>query len=83
MRKFLIIAATAAGVAAFTPVPSYAQIAVDTPIGGVRIGEPPRHEERRDEFRERDVRARPDCVTKSVHESSPAGSETRSKTVCN
>jgi hypothetical protein len=40
MRKFLILAAGIAAFTSFAPA-SYAQgIAVDTPVGGVRIGEP-------------------------------------------
>jgi hypothetical protein len=40
MRKFLILAAGVAAFTSFAPA-SYAQgIAVDTPVGGVRIGDP-------------------------------------------
>jgi hypothetical protein len=40
MRKFLILAAGVAAFTSFAPA-SYAQgIVVDTPVGGVRIGEP-------------------------------------------
>ena len=40
MRKFLILAAGVVAFTSFAPA-SYAQgIAVDTPVGGVRIGEP-------------------------------------------
>ena len=40
MRKFLILAAGIAAFTSFAPA-SYAQgIAVDTPVGGVRIGDP-------------------------------------------
>jgi len=40
MRKFLILAAGIAAFTSFAPA-SYAQgIAVETPVGGVRIGEP-------------------------------------------
>ena len=42
MKKLLITAAVAA--TAFTAVPAFAQgIGVDTPVGGVRIGEPYHH----------------------------------------
>jgi hypothetical protein len=49
MRKFLILAAGVAALTTFAPA-SYAQgIAVDTPVGGVRIGEPGyRHHHYRD-----------------------------------
>ena len=88
MKKYLILLAATAAITVSAPLSSYAQIAVDTPVGGVRIGEP-RHEDRDrvkehegPAFREREVSGRPGCVTKSVRDSSPAGSETRTKTVC-
>ena len=76
MKKFLAIAA---GVAAFaTVIPAYAQVTVDTPVGGVRIGEPPRHEdrvivkEREPVLIERDVRGtRRDCDSVTVKERVP------------
>jgi hypothetical protein len=40
MRTFLISAAAIAAATVITPVASFAQFAVDTPVGGVRIGEP-------------------------------------------
>src|SRR5262249_15635547 len=44
MRKLLISVAAAAAVVTFAPVASYAQgVSVDTPVGGVRIGEPRHH----------------------------------------
>jgi len=66
MRKFLILAAGIAAFTSFAPA-SYAQsIGVDTPVGGVRIGEPGyRHHYRdydgpvvreRRVYRDRDVR---------------------------
>jgi hypothetical protein len=68
---------------------SQAQVTVETPAGGVRIGEPPRHEERvivkereRPAMEEREVRGRPGCDSKTVHEEGPGGSETRTKTRC-
>ena len=70
MRKFLILAAGIAAFTSFAPA-SYAQgIAVDTPIGGVRIGEPgyrhgPYVQERR-VYRERDVRMGGDCRTVTI-----------------
>jgi hypothetical protein len=66
MRKFLILAAGVAMFTSFAPA-SYAQgIAVDTPVGGVRIGEPGYRHHYRDYdgpvvrerriYRDRDVR---------------------------
>jgi len=56
MRKFLILAAGIAAFTSFAPA-SYAQgIAVDTPVGGVRIGEPGyRHHYDRPYVRERHI----------------------------
>jgi hypothetical protein len=71
MRKFLILAAGVAAFTSFAPA-SYAQgIVVDTPVGGVRIGEPGyRHDgpvvrERR-VYRDRDVRLGGDCRTVTI-----------------
>ena len=60
MRKFLILATGIAAFTSFAPA-SYAQgIGIDTPVGGVRIGEPGyRHYDRwraRRVYRDRDVR---------------------------
>ena len=64
MKTVLISAAAAAAFFTFAPVASHAQgIGVDTPVGGVHIGEPYRHRyygdgpvvERR-VYRDRDVR---------------------------
>jgi hypothetical protein len=41
MRKFLMISAAAAAITLAAPIASMAQgVAIDTPVGGVRIGEP-------------------------------------------
>ncbi|MEJ0075110.1 MAG: hypothetical protein WDO17_06640 [Alphaproteobacteria bacterium] len=72
MRKFLILAAGIVAFTSFAPA-SYAQgIAVDTPVGGVRIGEPGYHRhydggwrERR-VYRDRDVRLGGGCRTVTV-----------------
>ena len=40
MKTLLISAAAIAAATVFTPIASFAQFAVDTPVGGVRIGEP-------------------------------------------
>jgi hypothetical protein len=78
MRKFLILAVGIAAFTSFAPA-SYAQgIAVDTPVGGVRIGEPgyrhhhyyrgydgPVVRERRI-YRDRDVRLGGGCRTVTI-----------------
>ena len=77
MRKFLILAAGVVAFTSFAPA-SYAQgIAVDTPVGGVRIGDPgyrhgyrhygdgPYVREQRG-YRERDVRLGGDCRTVTI-----------------
>ena len=38
MKTLLISAAAIAAATVFTPVASFAQFAVDTPVGGVRVG---------------------------------------------
>jgi len=72
MKSLLIAAATAAAVFTFVPASSQAQgIAVDTPVGGVRIGEPGYRHYYRDEgpvverryYRDRDVGLRCRTVT--------------------
>jgi hypothetical protein len=77
MRNLVISAAAVAAATVFAPAASVAQIAVDTPVGGVRIGEPGYHRyyrgydgpvvrERR-VYRERDVGLRGDCRTITIH----------------
>jgi len=72
MKKLILSAAVAA--AAFTTVPAFAQgIGIDTPVGGVRIGEPYHHRyydegpvvERR-VYREREV-GMPRCRSITIH----------------
>ena len=46
--KSLFTAAAIAAATVFTPVASFAQFAVDTPVGGVRIGEPSYRQHSRD-----------------------------------
>ena len=67
MRKFLILLAGVAAFTSFAPA-SYAQgIVVDTPVGGVRIGEPGyRDHSRREHWRDRDVRMGGDCRTVTI-----------------
>lgn len=40
MKTLLISAAALAAATVLTPVTSFAQLAIDTPVGGVRVGEP-------------------------------------------
>jgi hypothetical protein len=91
MKHRFILVATAAAFTAFAPVSSQAQVAVDTPVGGVRVGDPPCHEdcviiEERErpvvEMREREVRGGANCSSKTIHAEGPGGSETRTKTRC-
>jgi hypothetical protein len=73
MKKFLILAAGIVAFTSFAPA-SYAQgIAVDTPVGGVRIGEPGYHRPYdrpyvRDQrvYRDRAVRMGGDCRTVTI-----------------
>ena len=74
MRKFLILAAGIAAFTSFAPA-SYAQgIAIDTPVGGVRVGEPRHHYRDYDRpfvreqrvYRDRDVRLGGGCRTVTI-----------------
>lgn len=63
MKHFLAILAASAALTVIAPAASFAQVAIDTPVGGVRVGEPhyrdydrgDRWEHRR--WREREVRS--------------------------
>ena len=77
MRKFLLLAVGVAALTSFAPA-SYAQgIGIDTPVGGVRIGEPGYRHHYRDYdrpyvrehrfYRDRDVRLRGGCKTVTIH----------------
>ena len=74
MRKTILALAGVAALATFAPTASFAQFAVDTPVGGVRIGEPGyRHWRDRDDrwehraWRDRDVHLRGgDCRTVTI-----------------
>jgi hypothetical protein len=61
MKTLFVSAAAIAAAIVLTPVPSFAQLAIDTPVGGVRVGEPSyRHYDRpvvreRRIYRERNV----------------------------
>ena len=76
MKKFLILLAGVAALTTFAPAASFAQgIAVDTPVGGVRIGEPSYRHHYRDHgpvvherrvYRDRAVRLGGDCRTVTI-----------------
>jgi hypothetical protein len=72
MKKFLLILAASAAVATIAPVASIAQVEIDTPAGGVRVGEPHYRDydrgdrvERRS-WREREVRSGRGCRTVTI-----------------
>jgi hypothetical protein len=77
MRAFAISVAALAAATVFAPLPSSAQIAVDVPGVGVRIGDRPHYRAYRDYdrpvvrerriYRERDVGLRGDCRTITIH----------------
>lgn len=70
MRKFLILLAGVAALTTFAPASNAQGIVVDTPVGGVRIGEPGyRHHDRWHErrvYRDRAVRLGGDCRTVTI-----------------
>ena len=72
MKHWFVLLTATAAFTAFAPA-SQAQIAVEVPGVGVRIGEPPppRREER---IIEREVRGTPECKTVTVQEVAPDGS---------
>jgi hypothetical protein len=72
MKHWFVLLAATAAFTAFAPA-SQAQIAVEVPGVGVRIGEPPppRREER---IIEREVRGGPECKSVTVTETAPDGS---------
>jgi hypothetical protein len=73
MKHWFVLLATAAAFTAFAPAASQAQIAVEVPGVGVRIGEPPPPRRER-VIEEREVRGGPECKTVSVTERGPDGS---------
>jgi hypothetical protein len=73
MKHWLVLLAATAAFTAFAPAASQAQIAVEVPGVGVRIGEPPAPRRER-VIEEREVRGGPDCRTVSVTERAPDGS---------
>jgi hypothetical protein len=83
MKHWFVLLTAAAALATAAPTASNAQIAVEVPGVGVRIGEPPRHERERERvFEERDVRGKPECRTVSVTEDTPSGTRTVTRQKC-
>jgi hypothetical protein len=82
MKHWFLLVTTAAAFSAFTPAASQAQIAVEVPGVGVRIGEPP--PPRRDRvWEEREVRrGGPDCRSVTVQEETPYGVRTVTRRQC-
>src|SRR4051812_30942539 len=72
MKHWFVLLAATAAFTAFAPA-SQAQVRVEVPGVGVRVGEPPppRVEER---VIEKEVRGTPECKTVSVQETAPNGS---------
>lgn len=80
MKHWFILVSTAAAFTAFAPMSSNAQIAVEVPGVGVRVGEPaPPPRER---IIEREVRGGPECRTVTVQESTPYGTRTVTRKKC-
>jgi len=88
MRKQLIGLAASAAIMAFAPLVASAQLTVETPGAGVRVG-PPHDEkviikerERAPVMEEREVRGGSDCKSVTVKRDTPVGSESKTKTNC-
>lgn len=82
MTRWLVLMAAATSIATFAPSGAQAQIGIEVPGVGVRIGEPPRRDRER-VFEERDVRGGPPkCRTVTVTEDTPSGSRSRTKQEC-
>ena len=80
MKHWFLLVTAAAAFTAFAPMSSTAQIAVEVPGVGVRIGEPP--PPRREGIIEREVRGGPECKIGDRAKTAPDGSSrtvTRSK----
>ena len=86
MRHWYILVATTAALTGFAPLPAGAQIAVEVPGVGVRIGEPPRERvierEPRERIIEREVRGGPSCRKVTVQEETPTGTRTVTREKC-
>ena len=80
MKHWFVLFAATAAFTAFAPA-AQAQIAVEVPGVGVRIGEPPPRV-REERVIEREVRGRPECRTVTVTEDTPTGTRTVSRQQC-
>ena len=80
MKHWFVLLTTAAAFTAFAPMSSQAQVAVEVPGVGVRIGEPP--PPRRERIIEREVRGGPECRTVTVTEETPTGTRTVTRRKC-
>ena len=80
MKRWFVLLTTAAAFTAFAPASSNAQIAVDVPGVGVRIGQPPPPP--RERIIEREVRGGPECRTVTVTEETPTGTRTVTRQKC-
>jgi len=80
MRKWIILASAAATLTLAPAPPSLAQgLAIDTPVGGVRIGEPYRHHTYRDWDGPRTYHSSPGYVERNVY--LRGGSDCRTVTI--
>lgn len=69
MTKWFVMFAAAAAIMSFAPAPATAQIGVEVPGIGVRVGEPRYREDRYRErrvYREREVRGGRGCRTVTI-----------------
>ena len=80
MKHWFVLLTTAAAFTAFAPIASNAQIAVEVPGVGVRIGEPPPPP--RERVIEREVRGGPECRTVTIQEETPTGTRTVTRRQC-
>lgn len=80
MKHWFVLVTTAAAFTAFAPMSSNAQIAVEVPGVGVRIGEPPPPP--RERVIEREVRGGPECRSVTVTEETPSGTRTVTRRKC-
>ena len=81
MKHWFLLVTTAAAFTAFAPMSSNAQVAVEVPGVGVRIGEPP-PPRREDRVIEREVRGGPECRSVTVTEDTPSGTRTVTRRKC-
>jgi len=80
VKHWFVLLTTAAAFTAFAPMSSQAQVAVEVPGVGVRIGEPP--PPRRERIIEREVRGGPECRSVTVTEETPTGTRTVTRRKC-